>query len=424
MNELSELFNNTYLKLFLNNKAYNFMLLKKNDFLYLNLLDIIPYDEFKLIKRNYKTAIGISENNYITFFDLSLYKVYKNHDKDEMGISFLFSNFVYAFNLKSVFERRFDCVTITFVDISDFSTNTFYDYDNNNLKFHQFFYKYNLDFFNLCVELFPFEYSDPDYDSECIFKKKIEFNLDFKSCCSVKKIEEKVYELKIFLSILSKRDLCVDRVLLNSEKIFYINHFSYKENTVLDDSLLYDYKSFVIDFDSIKNQFEYIYSSYLKNFNKLLPPLELYLNILKNKSSNLNRFLNMTQIIEYISKEFDEKNALLMWKKNGCNSRYITLSDRLESLINQLNFIWNMDDKYIYALSKTIANGRNYFNHYNGVKKKLSSEQLYTFSYFLEDIFVGYIYLICKIDTSIIINGLIYSGYYTAKELHINRNYL
>ena len=63
-------------------------------------------------------------------------------------------------------------------------------------------------------------------------------------------------------------------------------------------------------------------------------------------------------------------------------NKKISLANRIESLIEQTNYIWNLENEKIQKISKRIANGRNYYNHHLKTIKPLSNDETYFVSYF------------------------------------------
>ena len=116
--------------------------------------------------------------------------------------------------------------------------------------------------------------------------------------------------------------------------------------------------------------------------------------------------------MEYISKNYDEQNANNMWVKNGKPSGRITLSDRIESILNQVAYVWKFNCKKVHKLSRKIADGRNYYNHHTNESKKLSDDELFRISYFLEDVMLAYIYQYIGVDNAIVKSSLNYNIYY------------
>ena len=68
-------------------------------------------------------------------------------------------------------------------------------------------------------------------------------------------------------------------------------------------------------------------------------------------------------------------------------------------------------------MSRKIANGRNYYNHHTDESKKLSNDELFFLSYFLEDLVLAYIYQYIGVDKKIIKESLNYNIYYDKRSL-------
>ena len=73
----------------------------------------------------------------------------------------------------------------------------------------------------------------------------------------------------------------------------------------------------------------------------------------------------------------------------------------------------------MFSLSEKITKGRNYYIHHDASKKKdeLSHDQLFMYSYFLEDILLANIYIQLGIDKKIIKKAFDNPFYYFSCKL-------
>ena len=88
-----------------------------------------------------------------------------------------------------------------------------------------------------------------------------------------------------------------------------MNLIYFEDKVIEHEILVHDYKRFVLNLEDIEDNFEKIYLQFIKIFNQIMPALEIYINMIESDCSRMNRFLNCTQIIEYISRQYDESNA-------------------------------------------------------------------------------------------------------------------
>jgi hypothetical protein len=86
-------------------------------------------------------------------------------------------------------------------------------------------------------------------------------------------------------------------------------------------------------------------------------------------------------------------------------------------MINQIKYIWDFKSLKQKRISIKIADGRNYYNHHTQQIKQLSNDELFRFSYFLEDIILGYIYNKIGVSTKTIKEKLQHNFYYDKKQL-------
>ena len=105
-----------------------------------------------------------------------------------------------------------------------------------------------------------------------------------------------------------------------------------------------------------------------------LPMIELFSEIVTNKSVGLNRFLNLCQALEVYSTQFRNSEAKAVWKTNKNNSENInnknspkfpTLCHRFTELFTYHCDIFPRREAEIAEISKNIADIRNYYTHYN-----------------------------------------------------------
>ncbi len=227
-----------------------------------------------------------------------------------------------------------------------------------------------------------------------------------------------VYQFKAFLSILSKKEIGIKKIEVNENNIMFLNCIKFVDKIPNNECLAHHYNEFVITIEEIDKYFLKAYVNFNTLLENALPIFDIYLDILKYKTSDLNRFLNYTQILEYISKNYDEQNARNMWVKNGKPSGKVTLADRIESILNQVAYIWNFNSKKVYKLSRKIADGRNYYNHHTNELKKLSNDELFRIPYFLEDVILAYIYQYIGLNNTIVKLSLSHNIYYDKSILN------
>ena len=144
--------------------------------------------------------------------------------------------------------------------------------------------------------------------------------------------------------------------------------------------------------------------------------IELYYNVTQISVPNLTRFINAVTMIENMSRNYDYNSAFKLTKKN--NNRIKNDADykyMVYSLIKKVNDVYNLSDQQIEQISDNIKNARVYYIHYKkkSTAKKLSYEEQFRFSYFMQDIVLLNIYKLFKMDIKNI-EYLSFNDYYYA----------
>lgn len=230
-----------------------------------------------------------------------------------------------------------------------------------------------------------------------------------------------IYFIKNLLMLLGKRNINVITQKINENSQTYkLIDCGIDKNSKLESEELIEHlnhrNGFKIEdlenFASIIDKFEALYE-------RLNPLLELYYNVVKYKVPDLTRFVNALTMLENCSREFDDSNALKLTTtkignkpKNGAD-----FIDRVKSLINNINGVYNLSSLEIDMVSKKIKDARTYYVHYDNSGLKLDENKLFKYVYFIEDIIILNIYLLLEIDISKIKYVSYNNYYYEVKEL-------
>lgn len=129
---------------------------------------------------------------------------------------------------------------------------------------------------------------------------------------------------------------------------------------------------FLIAGDKITTGFESIWSKWLSIYDEAKPVVNLFYEIICNRSTRINRFLNLSQAIEVYSCRYREKMAqkianIRQHTKDGKNAR-IHLNHRFEDILSMVAIPLEIDQDIVFALSKSFSSMRNYFTHYDAEK--------------------------------------------------------
>lgn len=122
---------------------------------------------------------------------------------------------------------------------------------------------------------------------------------------------------------------------------------------------------FLITTDCFSHNFPQIWTNWLQFYNdsKFIPTL--FYEIICNRSTRINRFLNLSQSIEIYSSYYRQKNAKALALQNGCKFKNIPLRYRMEDIMLYLLEYLDIDSEKVTILAKIISDIRNFFTHYN-----------------------------------------------------------
>ena len=128
---------------------------------------------------------------------------------------------------------------------------------------------------------------------------------------------------------------------------------------------------FLIDTSIFENQFHKIWESWLELYESANPIPTLFYEIICNRSTKINSFLNLSQAIEVYSNVFRNDNAKEVAKNdpNNRNKRKdIKLKHRYQDILSAYNGALELIESNIEDYAQGFSNMRNYYTHYNSRK--------------------------------------------------------
>ena len=306
------------------------------------------------------------------------------------------------YELENVEDAFINCISAEYDDICWITKERIYSQDiiNDKIDINPVFKEYKLEDKDVVFGMLP-SFAGNDYNMTISGNRG--FNIKFHSNKTFDKALKYIYLIKNFLMVLGKRNIKV----LNQEIIEGELHYRIidcggdkeynKINIDLADHLNHRIGIKIEDFDD----FDVVLNNFEREYDRLMPLLELYYNVVKYKVPNLTRFVNAITMLEYCSREFDDANALNKtiqkhqgkMPKNGAD-----FVDRVISLIENINDVYKLDLNDIEIISKNIKDARTYYVHYEPSGKKLTDDQLIGYVYFIEDLIILNIYLIVGFD--------------------------
>ncbi len=414
-------FNNRSVIVKYNGKEYSGTFFIKEERLILSIMITTDIEEWRKIVNDIEvlSAYLIDNNRKITLINC------RHCGNSALGVDTIISaqsnywidRILLDYELENVDNTFINSIFAEYDDICWITKGSIYRQDiiNDKIDINPVFKKYKLEDKDVIFCMLP-SFVGNDYNMTISGNRgfKIKFNVNK----SIDEALKYIYLIKNLLMILGKRNIKV----INQEIIDDIRHYRIidcggdkeynKINIDLTEHLDHRIGIKIEDFDD----FDIVLSNFEREYDRLMPLLELYYNVVKYKVPNLTRFVNAITMLEYCSREFDNVNALnkTIQKHQGYTPKNgADFVDRVSSLIEKINDVYQLDLKDIEIISKNIKDARIYYVHYDPSGKKLTDNQLFRYVYFIEDLIILNIYLIVGFNINkfgnISYNGCFYS---------------
>ena len=418
MNELLELYNHKPIKIYLFKSEYNAQLINVDNKLFIQLTDYVNHGIKRKIDKNFKFAYGKIEDRDITFFGLYRTKIISKGE--QYVLTYLLDSFVDGMRIANKdTTKKVKTIDFEFYSIPEFSNMNITKYEKNfTFSFPSYYKTYDFDDYSLLINIG----ATCGEEDRCRFyaHREILFKFSYKTKVTIDKVILDIAVFRNFLSLTSKRKIGIERIELNQGVILFMNFLYYQDKSYRNESQNIHHRLFLLTLEDLSDNFELVYKKYLSLYDDMFSITEIYYDLKNDEPSKKNVFLNYTQILEEISKKFDSENVKAIrdkhLKNNPKRPENVTLSDRLESIINQVKNIWGFRETTIEKISSRIARGRNYYIHHKDKKDELNYHQLTLYSFFLEDVFIGYIYLQLDIPKKKIKEALDFNIYFPQKK--------
>lgn len=128
---------------------------------------------------------------------------------------------------------------------------------------------------------------------------------------------------------------------------------------------------FLIRTSMFEPQFQKIWKSWLELYEGANPIPTLFYEIVCNRSTRVNSFLNLSQAIEVYSNKFRNKEVTEIAKhdpNNKSKKKDITLKHRYQDILSIYNGALELIESNIEDYARGLSNMRNYYTHYNTEK--------------------------------------------------------
>lgn len=136
----------------------------------------------------------------------------------------------------------------------------------------------------------------------------------------------------------------------------YLNH---KEDIEVSE------EPFLIMTNKFSENFSEVWTNWLKFYADSIYIPTLFYEIICNRSTRINRFLNLTQAIELYSVHYRDELAKGIAQADGYGKKQLPLKYRIEDVLAQINGTLEISEERRRLLARAISNDRNFFTHYN-----------------------------------------------------------
>ena len=130
------------------------------------------------------------------------------------------------------------------------------------------------------------------------------------------------------------------------------------------------HEPFLVGTSAFENQFQNVWDAWLILYESANPIPRWVYELICNRSTNVNGFLNLSQAIEVYSNVFRYDKAKKLTESKGKikNKNEIPLKFIYQDILSEYSGILGLNEKKIPDYAKGLSNMRNYFTHYNSQK--------------------------------------------------------
>lgn len=151
---------------------------------------------------------------------------------------------------------------------------------------------------------------------------------------------------------------------------------------------------FLIGTSAFENQFQKVWVAWLTLYESANPIFDLFYEIICNRSTKVNGFLNLSQAIEVYSNVFRYDNAKKLAESDGQRKKRkeIPLKYIYQDILSEYNGVLELIESNIVDYAKGFSNMRNYFTHYNSSYVVPTYDELYSASHILRFVLLTIVY--------------------------------
>ena len=122
---------------------------------------------------------------------------------------------------------------------------------------------------------------------------------------------------------------------------------------------------FLITTSDFEKQFQEVWTSWIELYEKTDPISTLFYEVIRNRSTRVNSFLNLSQAIEVYSNAFRYDNAKVLAAKENFEGDRIPLRFIYQDILCEYSEPLGLQNDSLINLAKGLSKMRNYYTHYN-----------------------------------------------------------
>lgn len=152
---------------------------------------------------------------------------------------------------------------------------------------------------------------------------------------------------------------------------------------------------FLIGTSAFENQFQKLWDAWLTLYESANPIPTLFYEIVCNRSTRVNGFLNLSQAIEVYSNTFRYDNAKKLAVSDGQSKskKEIPLKYIYQDILTEYNGALELIESNIVDYAQGFSNMRNYYTHYNSGKYvEPTHDELFSASHILRFVLLAIVY--------------------------------
>lgn len=399
-------FNNLSVKVSINKKNYDAILIVDNNRLILKIDMSNNIPEWRKIDGNYDILSGkfLFENYKIFFINC----ICTGHSStincvDEnikvATVDFIVDRLILGKNLLKTSLNKIQRYSASYKNMNLFSIPKSLTSNLKTIDFDSNTHSHKIETPSYSINMMFYCHNEESQRSLSIKRlSAVEFN--HSKPVNIKKVIENIYMFRNFLMIILKHPIYVEKQTLyindNSIELFDCNdNNELSENSNLEEML--SHRGLKIEnIDNISD----VYNNFINNYKQLCPLLELYYNVTQFNVPNLTRFINSTTMLENYSRNYDFEVSFALTKSKYPNSQDVNYADMIISLITNVNEVFNYTAEEIKTIANNIKSARIYYIHYKTRQKSkpLTYDEQFHYSYFIEDIVLLNIYKLISLD--------------------------